>query len=64
MSLELLIVDVASLIISGGIAIGIWSKINPNLKPEFYISVIPLVFVFINNICSDWTVSCDWDQPG
>ena len=47
MSLELLIVDVASLIISGGIAIGIWSRINPTLKPEFYISVIPLVFVFI-----------------
>ena len=47
MSLELLIVDIVSLIISGGIAIGIWSQINPALKPEFYISVIPLVFVFV-----------------
>lgn len=47
MSIQLVLVDVICLLLAAGIAIGLWSLVNPTLEPSYYLRLLPLLPLFI-----------------
>lgn len=47
MGFALVVIDFFSLLASGSIAVYIWSHVRPELYPPFYVTLIPLIFIFI-----------------